>query len=220
MMANYKLSAKAVETIEYLQAVLKETDHYVSLVEQFAAARSKGYENFATQLSRELGQLRQKAMMRGVPYLADAAGQLGVMASRGGSPMMKGRLLRDGVAAFRSLIERNIKATAVADENEQKQKAYQAEKERRASVEAVKARVLAEEAREAQRASAGPGPRGQQAPSAPAKPGAPGSRPGPGAAPSPAPATPRAKPATGAPAPSRPPGAPPPAPKADGGAKQ
>jgi hypothetical protein len=152
-MASFKPSAKAVETVEYLESVLKVTDHYASLVEQFAAGKTKGSDMFATQLSRELGQLRQKAMMRNLGVIADSAGQLSVMAARGSSPMMKGRMLRDGVVAFRSLVERSIKATLIADENEQKEKAFVAEKERRASVEATRARVLAEEAREAERKS-------------------------------------------------------------------
>ncbi|OYV67627.1 MAG: hypothetical protein B7Z72_09380 [Gemmatimonadetes bacterium 21-71-4] len=168
-----KLSAKATETIEYLETLLKEADHFAALVEQFAAARTKGSDLYATQLSRELGQLRQKAMMRNLGFVADTAGQLSVMASRGGSPMMKGRILRDGVVAFKSLVERTIKGTMVADESEQKEKAYLAEKAKKAETAAIKARVLAEDAREAERqaASASGGPAGAGAKSAP--PGAP-----------------------------------------------
>jgi hypothetical protein len=169
-MPGPKLSAKAVETIAYLESLLKECDHYAALAEQFAAAKTKNSDLFATQLSRELGQLRQKAMMRNLGAVADSAGQLSVIAARGGSPMMKGRLLRDGVAAFRSLVERSAKATAVADESEQKEKAYLAEKARKAEAEKVKARGLAEEARQAAKA-APPADGTGSAPPPPAPPG-------------------------------------------------
>jgi hypothetical protein len=156
-MSSLKLSAKSVETVEYLEALLKEADHFASLVEQFAAAK-KNADGYSGQLSRELGQLRQKAMMRNLGFVADTAGQLGVMASRGGSPMMKGRVLRDGVASFRALLERTIKATIQADESEQKEKAYQAEKAAKVQAEAVKTRVLAEEAKEAAKQAAASAP--------------------------------------------------------------
>ncbi len=193
-MAGSKLSAKATETIEYLEALLKETDHFAALVEQYAAAKTKGSDAYATQLGRELGHLRQKAMMRNLGFIADTAGQLSVMASRGGSPMMKSRMLRDGVVAFRSLVERTIKGTMVADENEQKEKTYQAEKAKKAEAEHIKARVLAEEARDAARKTAAPGagpgaspPVAGVAAGAP-KPGAAApAKPAPAAAPKPAP---------------------------------
>jgi len=216
-MAVLKLSAKSTETIEYLEAVLKEADHFAALVEQYAAAK-KGGDAYATQVSRELGQLRQKAMARNLGFIADAAGQLGVMASRGGSPMMKARVLRDGVASFRALVERTIKATITADESGQKEKAYQAEKAMKAQVEAVKARVLAEEAKEAAKAAAVV--LAQPAAAAP-EPAAPK----PAAAPAPAAAKPAAAPTTapasaGAPQAGPPPAAPAPAPSKPAAAPQ
>jgi hypothetical protein len=182
----FKLSAKATETVEYLETLLKEADHFAALVEQYAAAK-KGGDMYAAQLSRELSQLRQKAMARNLGFVADSAGQLGVVASRTGSAVMKGRMLRDGVVSFRGLIERTIKGTVAADEHEQKEKEFLAEKERKTQAEHIRARVLAEEAREAEKAAAA----GQGAP--PAGAGAPGVEP-----PKPAPDSP------GQPAPSRP----------------
>jgi hypothetical protein len=193
-MATLKLSVKATEIVGYLEGLIKETEHYASLVEQFASPNAKHADMYAAQLARELGHLRQKAMTYNLGYVADRAGQLGVMATRGGSQMMKSRLLRDGVAAFRSLLEQTIKATIQADATEQKEKAQQAERAKRASAEAVKARVLAEEAREAARlsgASAPPAepPTASPTPPKPAVPPAGAPRPG---APSPTPtATPK-----------------------------
>ncbi|HXY20296.1 MAG TPA: hypothetical protein VEH83_09910 [Gemmatimonadales bacterium] len=224
----FKLSAKATETVEYLEALLKEADHFAALVEQFATAK-KGGDMYAAQLSRELGQLRQKAMARNLGFIADSAGQLGVVASRTGSAVMKGRMLRDGVVSFRGLIERSIKGTITADENEQKEKEFLAEKERKTQAEHIRARVLAEEAREAEKAAtagqgapqAGAGAPGVAPPKppasgpgqpAPSRAGAPAAAPGAAArpagprptAPETAPAAPRAAPGSSAPAAPRP----------------
>ena len=155
-MAGQKMSAKATEAVEYLETLLKECDHFASLVEQFAAAK-KNADMYSVQLSRELGQLRQKAMARNIGFVADSAGQLGVAASRGGSPTMKARVLRDGVLSLRALIERTIKGTQQADESEKKEKQFLAEKAAKAQAEAIKARVLAEEAKEAAKKAASAG---------------------------------------------------------------
>jgi len=147
-MPGTKLSAKNQELVDYLETLMKEMDHFAALVEQFAGAKSNP-DQYSGQLSRELGHLRQKAMMRNVGFVADAAGQLSVAASRGGSPMMKARVLRDGVVALRALIERTIKGVQQADEGEKREKEFQAQKALKVQAEAVKARVLAEEAKEA-----------------------------------------------------------------------
>ena len=153
-----KLTAKNQEMVDYLDTLLKEMDHFASLVEQYAAARSNPGQ-YSSLLSRQLAQLRQKAMMRNVGFIADAAGQLSVAASRGSNAMMKARLLRDGVVSLRALIERTIKGTIQADEGEKREKEFQAQKAAKAQAEAVKARVLAEEAKEvAKKAAVAPKP--------------------------------------------------------------
>ncbi len=178
-MAGTKLSAKNQETVDYLESIIKECDHWASLVEQFAAAKAHA-DQYATQLARELSQLRQKAMAMNLGYIADTAGQMSVQAGRSGSQMMKSRLLRDLVVSFKLLLERTIKATIQADESEKKEKEYQKAKEAKAAAERVKARVLAEEAKQA----------AKQGPAAPAaKPGAP-PPPAPPPGPPPAPAKP------------------------------
>jgi len=196
-----KLTAKNQELVDYLDTLLKEMDHFASLVEQYAAAKSNP-DQYSSLLSRELAQLRQKAMMRNVGFIADSAGQLSVAASRGGSAMMKARMLRDGVVSLKALIERTIKGTIQADEGEKREKEFQAQKAAKAQAEAVKHRVLEEEAKEAAKQAA-------------AKPAAPAPRPAappvprPAAAPAPRPAAqpaPRPAPA-GAPAPKAPPAA-------------
>lgn len=188
-MAVQKLSAKSQELVEYLEALLKECDHFASLVEQYAAAKTNP-DQYSILLSRALSQLRQKAMMRNVGFVADTAGQLSVVASRGGSAMMKSRMLRDGVASLKSLIERTIKGAIQADQTEKAEKEFQAAKELKARADAVKARVLAEEAHEAAKQAALAPPKG--APAGTAKPasGAVAPKAAPGAAAPSAPAVP------------------------------
>ena len=199
-----KLTAKNQELVDYLETLLREMDHFASLVEQYAAAKSNP-DQYSTLLSRELAQLRQKAMMRNIGFVADAAGQLSVAASRGGSPMMKARMLRDGVVSLRALIERTIKGTIQADEGEKREKEFQAQKAAKAQAEAVKHRVLEEEAKEAAKLAAAPTPKAAPAPAAAQPKSAP--PPAPKVAPA---AAPKAAPA---PAAAQPTSAPPPAPK-------
>ncbi len=153
-----KLTAKNQELVDYLDTLLKEMDHFASLVEQYAAAKSNP-DQYSSLLSRELAQLRQKAMMRNIGFIADSAGQLSVAASRGGSPMMKARMLRDGVVSLKALIERTIKGTIQADEGEKREKEFLAQRTLKAQAEAVKHRVLEEEAKEAAKRAAAPAPK-------------------------------------------------------------
>jgi len=158
-----KLTAKNQELVDYLDTLLKEMDHFASLVEQYAAAKSNP-DQYSSLLSRALYQLRQKAMMRNIGFIADAAGQLSVAASRGGSPMMKARMLRDGVVSLKALIERTIKGTIQADEGDKREKEFLAQKALKTQAEAVKHRVLEEEAKEAAKRAAAPAPKVAAAP--------------------------------------------------------
>jgi hypothetical protein len=153
-----KLTAKNQELVDYLDTLLKEMDHFASLVEQYAAAKSNP-DQYSSLLSRALSQLRQKAMMRNIGFIADSAGQLSVAASRGGSPMMKARMLRDGVVSLKALIERTIKGTIQADEGDKREKEFLAQKALKTQAEAVKHRVLEEEAKEAAKRAAAPAPK-------------------------------------------------------------
>jgi len=214
-----KLTAKNQELVDYLDALLREMDHFASLVEQYAAAKSNP-DQYSSLLSRELAQLRQKAMMRNVGFIADSAGQLSVAASRGGSPMMKARMLRDGVVSLRALIERTIKGTIQADEGEKREKEFQAQKAAKAQAEAVKHRVMEEEAKEAAKLAATAPKAAATAPAAAQPKAAPAPAPkvAPAPAPRPAPA-PQPRPATAPPAGGAPPAPRAPAPPAAGAVK-
>jgi hypothetical protein len=115
-MAGQKLSSKATETVEFIDYVIAQCDHLAGDVEEFAAAKKAAQADWVRQgIARELGHLRQRAMARNLGVLADEIGRLAVQAGGGGSPQMKTRLLRDGVAALRAACERMRKTTIDAD---------------------------------------------------------------------------------------------------------
>jgi hypothetical protein len=122
-MAGQKLSAKVSETVEFLDYVLIQCDHLAHAVEEYASAKKPAQiEWVRQQISRDLGHLRQRAMVKNLGVLADEAGRLSVAASAGGSQMMKTRILRDGVSALKAAVERFRKAKVDADVVEQKKK--------------------------------------------------------------------------------------------------
>ena len=72
--------------------------------------------------------MRQQAMVANMGPIADQAGMLGVAAARG-SQMQRTRTLREGMASFKQLLERVIKATVDADVRLQAEKAREEEKQ-------------------------------------------------------------------------------------------
>jgi hypothetical protein len=123
---SVKLSAKAQEEVEFLEQVLKNCDHLSSLAEQYAGAKTKGpADMYIQQITRTLTQLRQKAMIKNLGFVADAAGILGVAAVRG-SQVMRTRTIREGAVNLKQLVERTIKATIDTDHREKAQKEKEA----------------------------------------------------------------------------------------------
>jgi len=115
-MAGEKLSPKATETVEFIDYVITQCDHLAGDVEQFAVAKKSAQADWLRQgIARELGHLRQRAMVKNLGVLADEIGRLAVQAGGSGSPQMKTRVLRDGVAAMRAACERMRKGTIDAD---------------------------------------------------------------------------------------------------------
>ena len=112
-MAGHKLSSKAEEEVVYLEHVLAQCDNLTRKVEEYAAAK-KGGDAIVQQITRQLSQMRQQAMMKNLGPVADHAGMLGIAASRG-SQMQRTRTMRDGLVSFKQMVERVIKATIDAD---------------------------------------------------------------------------------------------------------
>jgi hypothetical protein len=112
-MAGRKLSAKTEEEVVFMEHLLVQCDHIHKLVEEYAAAK-KNTDAMVQAITRTLSQIRQRAMIANLGPLADQAGMLGVAAGRG-SQMQRVRILRDGLAGFKQVIERTMKAAIDAD---------------------------------------------------------------------------------------------------------
>ena len=120
-MAGQKLSAKATETVEFLDYLLRQCVLLDSQIEDYAAAKKPATADWIrTQIARELGHLRQRAMVKNLGVVADEVGRLGIQASTSGSQQMKSRVLREGIASLRAAVERRRKATVDADAAEAK----------------------------------------------------------------------------------------------------
>jgi len=116
-----QMSVKATEAVEFLDYVLTQCDHLAGDVEEFAVAKKAAQADFIRQgVARELGHLRQRAMVKNLGVLADEIGRLAVQAGGGGSQQMKTRILREGVASLRAACERMRKSTIDADTAEQR----------------------------------------------------------------------------------------------------
>jgi uncharacterized protein YaaR (DUF327 family) len=113
-MAGRKLSAKTEEEVVFMEHMLLQCDTLTRKIEEYAACKTKASEGMVQVIVRQLSQLRQQAMMKNLGPLADAAGTLGILSSRG-SQVQRTRTMREGVVNFKQLIERVMKAAIDAD---------------------------------------------------------------------------------------------------------
>jgi hypothetical protein len=118
-MAGRKLSAKTEEEVVFMEHLLVQCNHLLKLTEDYAAAK-KNADTYLQPITRALGQIRQNAMMKNLGPVADQAGMLGVAAQRG-SQVQRTRTLREGIAGYKVLLERTIKATVEADQRHRAQ---------------------------------------------------------------------------------------------------
>jgi hypothetical protein len=111
--AGRKLSSKTEEEVVFMEHLLLQADTLNRKVEEYASAK-KNADALCQQITRELSMMRQRAMMKNLGPLADSAGTLGILASRG-SQVQRTRVMREGLVSFKQLIERMMKATIDAD---------------------------------------------------------------------------------------------------------
>jgi len=114
-----KLSANQLRRIEEIQTYLKTVAHIKSLVgelENSRAARPQIIQNLASQISRELTRLRQRALTANVGTVSDVAGQLSVVAGRSTGLQMRIRTLNDGVASLNIQLDQAMKAAMQPEE--------------------------------------------------------------------------------------------------------
>ena len=96
-----------------MEQLLLRCDTLMRRVEEYGATK-KNPESQVQAIVRELSIIRQKAMMKNLGSIGDAAGGLSMQAGRG-SQTQRTRVLRDGVVTFKQLLERVMKATIDAD---------------------------------------------------------------------------------------------------------
>jgi hypothetical protein len=114
-MAGRKLSAKTEEEVVFLEHVITEITHLKAKTEEYAG--SKKGEDIVAGIIRQLTQIRQRAMIKNLGPIADAAGILAVAAGRG-SPVQRARVLREGLVTYEQNVERTMKALIGADARE------------------------------------------------------------------------------------------------------
>lgn len=164
-MAGRKLSAKVEEEVVFMESLLARCDALARPIEEYATAH-KGADGYSQTVVRALAEMRQHAMMKNLGPVADAAGTLSIQCNRG-SQLMRARTMREGVAQFKVLIERTMKAAIEADVRATAERIKEEEKAREAAKAA--AQRMAERAiREDDMKKAAQAPASPGAPAAPA----------------------------------------------------
>lgn len=121
-----KQSASQIRRIEELQQYVRTVDHVKKLVaelESNRAAKASIINNICGNIARELSHMRQRALTANLGTLPDVAGNLAVVAGRGGTGLnMKIRALADGVNSMTMQLEQALRAAREipAEKNEEK----------------------------------------------------------------------------------------------------
>ena len=111
-----KLTPNQVRQIELIQGFIRNVEHVKKLIgelEGSRAARPVIINNICGAISRELSQMRQRALSANVGTLADTAGGLAVLASRQGSGInFKLRALAEGVNSLMIQLDQSLKSAS------------------------------------------------------------------------------------------------------------
>jgi len=111
-----KHTPNQIRQIELIQGFIRNVDHVKKLVgdlEGNRAARPVIINNICGAISRELSQMRQRALGANVGTLADTAGALAVLASRQGSGLnFKLRALAEGVNSLMIQLDQSLKSAS------------------------------------------------------------------------------------------------------------
>lgn len=111
-MADTKLTPNQLRRIEELQGFARDLAHVKRLVaelESQRAARPAVLQRLASRIAREFSRMRQRTIGANIGTVADVAGSLSTMATRGQGMMMKLRGLNDGVAAIALQLDKALK---------------------------------------------------------------------------------------------------------------
>lgn len=117
-----KQSANTIRRIEEIQQFIRTVEHVKKLVAELEgnrAAKASILNGLCSQIARELSQMRQRALASNVGTLADVAGQLAVVANRGGTGLnMKIRALGDGVNSMTIQLDQSMKSARDHDKTD------------------------------------------------------------------------------------------------------
>jgi hypothetical protein len=122
-----KQSASQIRRIEELQQYVRTVDKVKKLVtelESNRAAKASIINNICGNIARELSHMRQRALTANLGTLPDVAGNLAVVAGRGGTGLnMKIRALADGMNSMIMQLEQALRAAREmpAEKNEEKE---------------------------------------------------------------------------------------------------
>ena len=109
-----KQSPTQLRRIEELQQYVRTVDHVRKLVaelESNRAAKASIVNGICSNIARELSHMRQRALTANLGTLPDVAGNLAVVAGRGGTGLnMKIRALADGVNSMVMQLEQALRA--------------------------------------------------------------------------------------------------------------
>lgn len=100
-MAHQKLTVDQIRRIEEIEEFQRAAHHLKRLVTELEANRAgqtRTIQQLTEKISNEASQMRQRALTANVGTIADVAGTMSVMASRGGGINMKIRALGDAVS--------------------------------------------------------------------------------------------------------------------------
>jgi len=111
-----KHTPNQIRQIELIQGFIRNVDHVKKLVGELEgnrAVRPVIINNICGAISRELSQMRQRALGANVGTLADTAGALAVLASRQGSGLnFKLRALAEGVNSLMIQLDQSLKSAS------------------------------------------------------------------------------------------------------------
>ncbi len=102
-MAHQKLTVDQLRRIEEIEEFQRAAQHLKRLVTELEANRAgqtRTIQQLTEKISNEASQMRQRALTANVGTIADVAGSMSVMASRGGGINMKIRVLGDAVSSL------------------------------------------------------------------------------------------------------------------------
>jgi hypothetical protein len=113
-----KLTPEQYRRIEEIEEYLKVVAHLKKLVAELEASRAapaRVIQNICETMARELSRMRQRLLTSNIGTLADVAGTMSVIASRGGGIELKIRALGEGVGSLTLQLDQALKSAAAPE---------------------------------------------------------------------------------------------------------